>query len=166
MSKRNFKVHIAVWVLLLALLGGYYLFFAPRSSEYSPEENRNLAGFPAITAESVFSGKFGQEMESWLLDRFPGRNLVISFVNRFQSLLSFASHEEYLQIADKPDDPLDNDDYQDDLDDLLGNLTPSTTVPPTTQPETTAPTTEPPTTETVPTEPKEDPPIVQKPAVN
>lgn len=166
MSKRNFKVHIAVWVLLLALLGGYYLFFAPRSSEYSPEENRNLAGFPAITAESVFSGKFGQEMESWLLDRFPGRNLVISFVNRFQSLLSFASHEEYLQIADKPDDPLDNDDYQDDLDDLLGNLTPSTTVPPTTQPETTAPTTEPSTTETVPTEPKEDPPIVQKPAVN
>ena len=132
MSKRNFKVHIAVWVLLLALLGGYYLFFAPRSSEYSPEENRNLAGFPAITAESVFSGKFGQEMESWLLDRFPGRNLVISFVNRFQSLLSFASHEEYLQIADKPDDPLDNEDYQDDLDDLLGNLTPATTVPPTT----------------------------------
>lgn len=169
MGKRIKKVYILLWVLLIALLGSYYLFLAPRESEYSPEENRTLAGFPAFTAENVFSGKFGQEMESWLLDRFPGRNLVISFVNKVQSGLSFATHEEYLQIADKPDDPLDNDDYQDDLDDLLGNLTsPPTTVPPiTTQPSTTVPATVPPTTTQPPsTEPPEDPPIESKPAVN
>lgn len=168
MGKRNKKVYILLWVLLIALLGSYYLFLAPRESEYSPEENRTLAGFPAFTAENVFSGKFGQEMESWLLDRFPGRNLVISFVNKVQSSLSFATHEEYLQIADKPDDPLDNDDYQDDLDDLLGNLTaPPTTVPPTTtEPATTVPATTVPATVPPSTEPPEDPPIESKPAVN
>ena len=54
MSKRNFKVHIAVWVLLLALLGGYYLFFAPRSSEYSPEETAILRAFP-LSRQKAYS---------------------------------------------------------------------------------------------------------------
>lgn len=160
------RVYIALWLALLFILGGYYLLFAPRSSEYSPVENRTLAAFPELTVESLFSGKFGKDMETYLLDRFPLRNAVINFVNRFESNLSFATHEEYLQIAEGVDDPLDNDDYQNDLDDLLANLG-KPTVPPTTVPDVSVPpATVPPTTVPEVTEPAENPPIVEKPATS
>ncbi len=163
------KIFITVWVALLILLGGYYLLFAPRGSEYSPEENRTLAGFPEITAESVFSGKFGEEFEKYLLDRFPWRNAMISTTNKLQSYLSFASHDEYLLIADGVDDPLDTDDYLDDMDDLLADLNKPTTTPTTapTQPPTTVPdVTVPETTVPIVTEPVENPPIEEKPPVS
>ena len=163
------KVFITVWVTLLILLGGYYLLLAPRGSEFSEAENRTLAGFPEITAESVFSGKFGEEFEKYLLDRFPWRNAMITATNKLQSFLSFASHDEYLQIADGVDDPLDDDEYLDDMDDLLAGLNKPTTPPTTapTQPTVTVPeTTVPETTEPVVTEPPENPPIEEKPAVS
>lgn len=149
-----------LWVLMICILGIYYIFFAPRGSEYSPDENRTLAGFPKVTAESVFSGKFGQEFETYLLDRFPGRNAVISTTNQLQSKLSFASHEEYLLIAEGPSDALDTDINQDNLDDLLNDFITRPTEPQTTEPPTTG------TGSTEPTEPKENPPIEQKPAAS
>ena len=124
------KIFLTVWIALLILLGGYYLFFAPRGSEYSAEENRTLAGFPEVTWESVFSGKFGEEFEKYLLDHFPWRNAMITATNKIQSMLSFATHDEYLLIADGVDDPLVDDDFQDDLEDLLGELN-KPTEPPT-----------------------------------
>lgn len=146
-----------LWVLMILVLGLYYICFAPRGSEYSPDENRTLAGFPKVTFDSVFSGKFSQEFETYLLDRFPGRNKVISATNQLQSNLSFASHDEYLLIAEGPADALDTDIDQSDLDDLLNDLGPKPT-----QPQTTDPTEDP----TGPTEPKENPPIEQKPAAS
>lgn len=162
MAKRILpKVYIALWMLLLLGLGCYYLFFAPRDSEYSAAENRNLAAFPEVTAESVFSGDFGEEIETYLLDRFPGRDMAIMTMNRMESLLSFATHDEYLMVTDGVEDPLVSDDYQADLDALLAELNTQPTEPPTqpTQPEPTEPT----ETEPVVTESVEDPPIVEKP---
>lgn len=158
------RIFIALWMLLLIVLGVYFLLFAPRDSAYSEEENRTLAGFPAVTAENIFSGKFGTEIESYLLDHFPGRSTVISATNALQSALSFASHDEYLMIADAVEDPLDSGDYQDDLEDLLAGLeetVPITTAPPT-QPSETIPG-ETQTEITVPTGPVENPPIEKKP---
>ena len=160
------RAYIALWLGLLFILGGYYLLFAPRGSDYSPDENRTLAAFPELTVETLFSGKFGKDMETYLLDRFPLRNAVIKFVNKFESNLSFATHEEYLLIAEGVDDPLDDDDYQSDLDELLSNLG-KPTAPPTTVPDVSVPPTTVPST-TVPevTEPVENPPIVEKPTTS
>ena len=160
MAKRSLpKVYIALWMLLLVVLGCYYLFFAPRSSEYSASENRTLAAFPKVTVQSVFSGDFGREIETYLLDRFPLRDTAINAMNRMESALSLASHDEYLLIAEDVDDPLVDDDYQADLDSLLAELNTKPTEPPTQPTEST----EPSETETVETEPVEDPPIVEKP---
>lgn len=156
------NILIALWVLLLLSMGIYYLFFAPRSSEFTEAENRTLAAFPEISAESVFSGRFGEEFETYLLDRFPIRNDVISLVNRFQSTVSFASHDEYLLIAEDVEDPLDNVEYLDSLDALLADMNaadptePIPTVPASTQPA------------TLPEEtgPAENPPIESKPAAS
>ncbi len=116
------KILIVFWMLLLLAFGTYYLLFAPRDSVYSDTENRELAGFPTVSFQSVFSGKFGEEFETYLLDRFPLRNGTVIAVNRLESFLSLASHNDYLLIADDADDPLENSDFSDDLSDLLNNF--------------------------------------------
>ena len=152
---------IAVWTLLLLSMGVYYVFCAPRESEFTETENRTLAAFPEVSAESVFSGRFGEEFEIYLLDRFPIRDDVISLVNWFQSSVSLASHEEYLLIAEDVEDPLDTAEYEDSLEALLADMNAAQAA------------TEPPSTEavlspTVPeeTEPVENPPIEKKPAAS
>lgn len=157
-----FKAFIAMWMVLLIGLGVYYVGFAPRDGAYSPQENRTLTPFPALTAENIFSGKFGQEFENYLLDHFPGRNWVISAANRLHATLSFATHDEYLLIAPDIDDPLDSDDVDDDVDDLLQNLTkPSTPTKPTGPSVPSNP-----TGPTGPTVPQENPPITPKPPMS
>ncbi len=158
------KLFIGLWLAILVLLGGYYLFFAPRDSEFTETENRTLAAFPEITAESLFSGRFGKEIETYLLDRFPLRDAAISFANRFESLVSLASHEDYLLIAENVDDPLDAEFSESDMDALLAELNAATEPPATEAPET-QPAAEPEETIPAETEPGENPPIVPKPAV-
>ena len=103
-KKLLMKAFIALWMALLLCLGIYYAGFAPRESGYTETENRTLAGFPEITADSVFSGRFGQEFETYLLDRFPLRDITINAVNRLESALSLASHDDYLLIAEEVED--------------------------------------------------------------
>lgn len=161
MKKLHIKAFIALWMALLLCLGIYYIGFAPRESSFTETENRTLAGFPKITAERVFSGQFGQEFETYLLDRFPIRDQTINLVNRLESFLSFASHDDYLLIAEDVEDPLDTSDFEDDLELLLAEMNKKPTAPPTQPPVETEPPvqTEPP----VETEPPETPPIEPKP---
>lgn len=151
------KIYIALWLLLISVLGGYYLLFAPWESAYTETENRTLAAFPHLTFQSVFSGEFGEEFETYLLDRFPIRDTAISAVNRFQSFVSLASHEDYLLIAENVDDPLDSEVSLEDMDSLLEDLNKDPATPPDTSdcPEPTPDVT-----------PQENPPIVEKPQAN
>lgn len=41
---------------------------------YSETEKRTLKQLPAISANAVFSGKFGDDVEKYLADQFPARN--------------------------------------------------------------------------------------------
>lgn len=156
------KICVALWLGLLLALGIYYLLLAPRESTFSQKENRMLTGFPAVTAENILSGTFGKEFETYLLDRFPGRNAVIDAANRMESLTSFASHEEYLLIAEHAKDPLVGEGSQVDMDDLLADFNNPT--------EPDVPGTVPPAgasaTESEETGPVENPPIEPKPAAS
>ena len=168
MAKKHFpKVYIALWMTLLVALGSYYLFLAPRDSEQSMKENRMLAGFPEISAQSIFSGDFGREFETYLLDRFPDRNAVIDLTNGMESAISMASHEDYLLIMDvNRDDPLITEDVEVDMDALLAELErPAETRPAPTDPPAPTESSDIPSAETEPaeTQPVENPPIVPKP---
>lgn len=123
MNNRGKKIYIVIWMTCLILLGVYYFAFAPKDSSYSEEENRNYAAFPMISAETLFSGEFGEELEAYLVDRFPIRNGIISKVNEVQSLISLATHEEYLLVAEDVVDPLDQENFEDNIDELLSELT-------------------------------------------
>lgn len=125
---------ILLWLSAITVLGCYYIFEAPRESSYSEEENRTLAGFPELSAANIFSGDFGSQMENYLLDHFPGRSQIIAATNKMQNLVSFASHEEYLLIAEGPKDLLDTGDYEAELDDLLSNFGAETEPPVQTEP--------------------------------
>lgn len=167
------KIFITFWLLLFIALGAYYI-KAPKESTFSEEENRKLAAMPEFNKDNVLSGKFGEEFETYLLDRFPKRYSVISKTNILQNLISFATYEEYILIAGKPSDPLDSDKYKDDIGDLIGSLFPTPThtatalphTPPTSTAE--APSLPPSVTPTatVPSQPTEYPPIEQKPPVS
>ena len=86
---------VALLWLLLAVAG----WILP-DGEMSLSERRPLEQLPELTAEGVFSGDYFQDLEQYLLDQFPIRDQTIQTVNRLESLLSFASHDDYLLIAE------------------------------------------------------------------
>ena len=67
--------NLGVFVLLLLWAGLAVFAWLKPAGETSQAERRPLAQFPAISAESLLSGKFVTEFEDYTLDQFPGRDL-------------------------------------------------------------------------------------------
>lgn len=172
--KRNIVIacFLGLWMLLLCGIGVFFVFGTEKESTYSEEENRNLAGMPIASVAGVFSGDFTGGIESFLLDHFPGRGKVIAKIKEWQNLISFASYEDYVLVAEGPDDPLDSDDYLTDLDALVGDMVVTDTPAPVVSEEPVLDVTPQPSAIPKPTampeptaipEPTEYPPIVEKP---
>lgn len=67
-----------VRMVVLSVLVGVLLWMAADGDRgFSEQENRNLAQFPEMTAESIFSGAFMSEFEIYLADQFPARDACI-----------------------------------------------------------------------------------------
>lgn len=66
------KQHVLVLVILWAVLTGF-AWFSP-AVEMSDSERRPLAQFPAVSLDSVGSGKFMKDFERFSLDQFPLRD--------------------------------------------------------------------------------------------
>lgn len=72
-----------VYNVLTILLFGVILFCVPatyivgKDRNFSPLENRNLQQKPNFTKENFYSGEFQEELEVYLADQFPQRDLVI-----------------------------------------------------------------------------------------
>lgn len=79
------------------LLGGTLLaltlacWFKP-ATEYSDSERRALAAFPALTTETISSGKFMSEFETYTLDQFPLRD-TFRGIKSFSTLYLFGEAE-------------------------------------------------------------------------
>ncbi len=71
----------AGFILLIAI----WFIVAPKES-YSPSEKRILSEFPETDAESVFSGEFGENFETYFADHFPARNMWVG-VNAYTNLI-------------------------------------------------------------------------------
>ena len=66
------KQHVLVLVILWAVLT-FFAWLSPEK-EVSDSERRPLSQFPAVTLDSVVSGKFMKNFESFSLDQFPLRD--------------------------------------------------------------------------------------------
>lgn len=53
------------------------LFLILPDKDFSPQENRALKQWPALTGDSFFSGEFSQEVNSYFADQFPARNVFV-----------------------------------------------------------------------------------------
>lgn len=72
----------ALWWLMGCLcLGVLLVLLAPRESRLSETENRMLAGFPTLTAETLKSGEFFSGIEDYLSDGFFGRDQVVDWTD-------------------------------------------------------------------------------------
>lgn len=122
MKKITYSIFIIFWMACFLFMGIFFVLSPVNDDVYSEDENRLLANMPEASAENVFSGAFGEGLEQYLLDHFPGRGHIISYTNEFKNAMSIATYEEYLALSNEVEDPLDDKDYAENVDDLLGEL--------------------------------------------
>ncbi|MBQ8298118.1 MAG: hypothetical protein IJX77_10095 [Ruminococcus sp.] len=82
MNGKNRNI-IVIAVMAVLLFGMSLWSWMKGADEYSESERRILADFPGITADSVESGAFMQDFESYAMDQFPLRD-------KFRGLKSFS----------------------------------------------------------------------------
>ena len=170
MKKTVAVISVVLWCAILFGIGGYYVYFAPQEESYSETENRMLAAFPDMKA-SLVKGTIDEDLEAYLLDRFPLRDRAVSGSKAFLDTLSTATYEQFL-LADKgkASDALSGDADEDDIDALLAEqfhkitrvptekVTPTAVVTVSPEPGTTGI-----PTPTIELPPEENPPIEPKP---
>ena len=85
----------ALWWLMGCLcLGMLLVLLAPRESRLSQAENRMLAGFPELTAESLQSGEFFSGIEDYLSDGFFARDQVVEMTDAVLGVFDKRTEEQ------------------------------------------------------------------------
>ena len=70
----NRKINITVTALFLILIFGFgAAFWIIPDADFSPEENRPLQTFPALSADSWLEGKVSSQLITYYSDQFPLR---------------------------------------------------------------------------------------------
>lgn len=79
----NFRIKRAVVCLLCAgiLSLSVCILFSPKK-EFSENENRYLAKFPALSAKTVLNGEYTESLNDWLADHFPQRDFFVGLKSR------------------------------------------------------------------------------------
>ena len=73
------KINLTITVLFLTVIFGFGIaFWVVPDTDFSPEENRTLQTFPAMTAEDWMEGKVSARLINYYSDQFPLRDLWLS----------------------------------------------------------------------------------------
>lgn len=83
--KKSNVIFAALFFAVLAAFAAATIFLPPR--EFSPNENRYLAGRPELSAEQVLSGSFQTELADFLSDQIPGRDFWMQTNTMLKKLL-------------------------------------------------------------------------------
>lgn len=84
------------WVILCGVIGVCMMLFAGKTPVVSEEENRTLAGMPALTLTALKNGDISESFESFLADRFFLRSELVDGVNSLKHLFSVLTVDELL----------------------------------------------------------------------
>lgn len=71
-AKKKVNYLLCIAVMLFLGLGGVWSVLS-EDRALSELENRKLQQFPTLSWSTLWSGQYGQELESWFEDQFPGR---------------------------------------------------------------------------------------------
>ena len=98
--KHKLSFTVALWWVILCLIGGVFLLgTSDKQPRLSESENRMLAGFPKLSAASLFSGEFMTGFESFLSDAFFGRDALVRTSDRLLGAFSVLSRDDTLAAA-------------------------------------------------------------------
>lgn len=86
------------WVVALMAAGVLLLIVSEKESTASNAENRYLQGFPEVSAQSLTSGDFMNEFESFLSDAFFGRDDVVGFTDGLVNCFNLLSEDEKAEM--------------------------------------------------------------------
>lgn len=65
-------------IIIIVLLGGILVWMiVAKDRKFSEQENRYLSQFPKLTKETVLSGEFMNNFETYLADQFPARDICV-----------------------------------------------------------------------------------------
>lgn len=83
------------YILLLAslTLGLSLLLLTDKAGGFSEKENRTLQSFPELSASSLASGQFMEELEKYLSDAFPAREEMIALSNTLTGVFGKADKQ-------------------------------------------------------------------------
>lgn len=77
MKIKNAIRYLPAFIFCAFIFTFMVLFFALPKEHYSAQEKKVLADFPSVTAETVFNGNFQKELDTYLSDHMPFRNLFV-----------------------------------------------------------------------------------------
>lgn len=85
------KKRIDQWIVSILffvfLLGMLLLYLCLPKQDFSQQEKRYLAEAPSFCWENLYSGKFFEDMETYMADHVPGRNFFVG-LNAYYNLLT------------------------------------------------------------------------------
>lgn len=97
------KVKVEHWIItvgfcaFLGIVTSLYLLLP--ASEYSEREKRYLEKSPQLTVEAVTSGKYGENVESYMADHTPARDFFVG-LNAYADLLSGRQVSKEIYLAE------------------------------------------------------------------
>ena len=113
---KNFFKYMPAVVFCLFIFMIPVLYAAVADSDFSPLEKRFLSQLPKPTAETVLSGEFGKNFETYLNDQMPFRTFFVGTNSYYDELSGrngmngiYSGHDDYLLVTPVEDKPtLDN----------------------------------------------------------
>lgn len=99
MKKKTEVLTVALFCGFLGIMSLAY-FLMPRQT-FSDLEKRYLAEPPVLTADTLFSGEWGTQVESYLVDHMPGRELFVGLNAYFEKLTGRQKTKEIWQVGDR-----------------------------------------------------------------
>lgn len=105
------KIGILLFMVILIILPVITLLTLPKEKKpFSENENRYLSEFPELDLEAVIEEDFMNGFDSWLSDRFYGREIWISAKNNIEEMLGkteistvYTKDDQMLQILSEYD---------------------------------------------------------------
>ena len=98
---QGLRIYAFAGTMLLLFVVGLLLFLRPTTSE---SEKRELTKFPSFSVDSLISGEYFNQINTWYADTYPGREGLIGINNAIRELFGIRTVQLVQSKPDLPDD--------------------------------------------------------------
>ena len=98
---QGLRIYVFAGAMLLLFIVGLLLFLRPATSE---SEKRELTKFPSFSPDTLISGEYFNQINTWYADTYPGREGLIGINNAIRELFGIRTVQ---LVQPKPDLPND-----------------------------------------------------------